>query len=182
MTVWRPIACVMLVLLSSAGCLPVRGAQAADPGSPTAAAEWPAVHAQAMTAARDSGVSAAEKALTAFAQRFPGSVESAEVPYWRAVLKLDPANPAAVRESMALLEAYIANTPSGMHRTEASTLRRLGLALEQRNTAIAAIPAAEAPRPDDKAREEEMQRLRDELAKANAELDRIRRRLARPRP
>jgi hypothetical protein len=39
-----------------------------------------------------------------------------------------------------------------------------------------------AVRPEDKARDEEITRLRDELSKANAELARIRRRLARPRP
>jgi hypothetical protein len=153
-----------------------------DPPTPTAAGEWPAVYVQAMTEARESRLPAAEKALMDFAQRFPGSPEAAEVPYWRALLKLDPANPAALRESLAMLESYLTSTPSGMHRTEAATLRRLGVALEQRNAALAAIPPAVVPRPDDKAREEEMQRLRDELAAANAELDRIRRRLARPRP
>jgi hypothetical protein len=73
-------------------------------------------------------------------------------------------------------------TESGTHRTEAATLRRLALALEQRNAALAAIPPSVVPRPDANAREEEMQRLRDELAAANAELDRIRRRVSRPRP
>ena len=33
---------------------------------------------------------------------------------------------------------------------------------------------------DDRARDEEIQRLKDELAKANAELERIKRRLAKP--
>jgi hypothetical protein len=37
-------------------------------------------------------------------------------------------------------------------------------------------------RQDDKAREEELQKLRDDLAAANAELARVRRRVARPRP
>jgi hypothetical protein len=135
-----------------------------------------------MTEARESRTAAAEKALADFAERYPGSPEAAEVTYWRAVLKLDPANAASIRESMAMLEAYLANAPAGTHRVEAETLRRLGLALEQRNTALAAIPPAVAPRPDDKARDEEVQKLRDELAAANAELDRIRRRVSRPRP
>ena len=168
-----------VALLSGSGCLPVRRAPEAGEATPTAASEWQTVYAQTRVEARDSASVAVDKALADFAQRYPASPEAAEVPYWRAVLKLDPANPTALREALAMLDAYLASTPAGMHRAEAATLRRLGLALEQRTAALAAIPPATA-RPDDKAREEELQKLRDDLAAANAELDRIRRRLARP--
>jgi hypothetical protein len=178
----RPVAFALVLLFAGASCLPVRRTPSEDRPGATAASEWATVHAQAMADARDARLTAADKALADFAQRFPGSAQSAEVPYWRALLKLDPANPPALREALSMLEEYLTNTPSGAHRTEAATLRRLGIALEQRNSALAAIPPAVVPRPDDKTREEEMQRLRDELAAANAELDRIRRRLARPRP
>jgi hypothetical protein len=134
-----------------------------------------------MSDVRASRLAAADRALTDFAQRYSGSTEAAEVPYWRAVLRLDPSIPAVLRESLAMLEGYLANTPNGTHRAEASTLLRLGVALEQRNAALAAIPPAPTVKSEDKAKDEEIQRLRDELAKANAELDRIRRRLARPR-
>ena len=177
----RAITFALILLLAGSGCLPVRRVPSAD-SAPTAASEWPVVYAHAMTEAREARVSVAEKALTDFERRYPGSPEATEVPYWRAVLKLDPANPTAIRESIATLESYLASSPTGVHRLEAETLRRLAVALEQRNAALAAIPPAVVPRPDDKVREEEMQRLRDELAAANAELDRIRRRLARPRP
>jgi len=178
----RPATFALALLVAGSGCLPVRPLPSEGNATPTAATEWQSVHSHAMTEARASRAAAAEKALADFAQRHPGSPEAAEVPYWRAVLKLDPANPAAIRESMAMLEAYLANAPSGMHRAEAETLHRLGLALEQRNAALAAIPPAVIPRPDDKARDEELQKLRDELAAANAELDRVRRRVSRPRP
>ena len=137
-----------------------------------------------MTDARESRVAAADRALAEFAQRYAASPEAAEVPYWRALLKLDPANPAMLRESLVMLETYLANTPSGRHRAEATAIQRLGVTLEARNAALAAIPpTAIVVRPEDKAaQEQEMQRLRDELGKANAELARIRRRLARPRP
>jgi hypothetical protein len=177
----RALTFTLVVLSAGSGCLPVRRVPPAE-ATPSAASEWSTVYAHAITEARASRISAAEKALTDFAQQHAGSPEAAEVPYWRAVLKLDPANPVGIREALALLESYLANAPTGVHRVEAETFRRLALALEQRNAALAAIPPAVVPRPDDKAREEEMQRLRDELAAANAELDRIRRRLARPRP
>jgi len=135
-----------------------------------------------MTDANESRTAAADRALSEFAQRFPGTPEAAEVPYWRALLKLDPNSSAGMRESMSMLDSYIASAPTGAHRFEAGLFRRLGLVIEQRNAAIAAIPPAPTARPEDKAREEELQRLRDELAAANAELARIRRRVARPRP
>jgi hypothetical protein len=177
-----PLAVLALVvLLAGSGCLPPRTTPPQQV-EPTAQSEWPAVHARVVADTSQSKTGEADRALLAFAQRFPGSPEAAEVTYWRALLKLDPNSPAAVRESITMLESYLATAPAGTHRTEAAVLRRLALALEQRNTALAAVPPVAAARPDDKARDEEINRLRDELSKANAELDRIRRRLARPRP
>ena len=175
-----PASLALVVLLVGSGCLPAHNAP--QPAAPTAQSEWPAVYARAMADANESRTSEADRGLTAFAQRFAGSPEASEVPYWRALLKMDPNSSAALREAMAMLESYLASTPAGAHRLEAGLLRRLGLAIEQRNAAIAAIPPAPTVRPEDKAREEEIQRLRDELAAANAELARIRRRVARPRP
>jgi hypothetical protein len=168
------------VLLAGAGCLPSRH-QPESP-APTASSEWPTVYARAIVDAAESRTAAADRALAEFAQRYPGSPEAGEVTYWRALLKLDPNSPAAVRESMTMLDGYLASTPAGTHRFEAGVLRRLGAAIEQRNAAIAAFPPTPAVRPEDKARDDELQRLRDELAAANAELARIRRRVARPRP
>ena len=175
-----PAALALVVLLIGSGCVPARNAP--EPAQPTAQSEWPVVYARVIADASEARTGDADRELTAFAQRFPGSPEASEVTYWRAVLKLDPNNPAAVRESIVMLESYLASAPAGTHRTEAGVLRRLGLALEQRNAALAAIPPVPAVRPEDKARDEEIVRLRDELSKANAELARIRRRLARPRP
>jgi hypothetical protein len=177
----RPVSLALVVLLAASGCLPMRQASPAEV-VPTAASEWPTVHARAMTDASESRIGAADHALADFAQRYPGSPEAAEVPYWRAVIKLDPNNATSLRESITSFESYLASAPAGMHRVEAGTFRRLALALEQRNATIAAMPTVAVVRPEDKAREEELQHLRDELSQANAELARIRRRLTRPRP
>jgi hypothetical protein len=135
-----------------------------------------------MTKLRAGHADSAEHTLADFAHRYPGSPEATEVPYWRAVIKLDPANAEASHEALALLQRYLAEAPAGLHRPEATTLVRLQQALEARAALASAQPPAATVRPDDRAREEEMQRLRDELARANAELDRIKRRLARPKP
>ena len=90
---------------------------------------------------------------------------------------------AAPREALALLDTYLSST-AGSHRTEAQTLRRVAAALETRAAAatVAAQLKPEPPKVEDKAKDEELQRVKDELAKANAELERIRRRLAQPKP
>lgn len=175
-------ALALAALLVGSGCVPTRQ-QAAAPSVPTAESEWPVVYTRVMTEAGESRLPAADRALADFAERFPGSPEAAEVAYWRALLKLDPTNPVATRESLAMLDTYLASAPAGKHRVEAAAIKRLGVTLEARNAALAAIPPVTVVRPEEKAAQEaELQRLRDELAKANAELARIRRRLARPRP
>jgi hypothetical protein len=168
------------LILGGAACIPSRN-QPIDTPAPTAASEWPRTFAQATTDAHASRLPAADRVLTDFAARFPGSLEASEIPYWRAVLKLDPANPAASHEALLILDAYLADTTSRQHRTEATTLRRLESALETRTAALAAIPPPPVVKPEDRAKDDEIQRLRDELAKANAELARIKRRLARPK-
>ena len=176
----RRITVALAAVLVGSACVPARPTPTDAPG-PSAAAEWPSVHARVVTHLRESHPDSADRALTEFAQRFAGSPEAAEVPYWRAIVRLDPASSASLRESMAMLDTYLATTPTGLHRTEATLLRRMGQTIEQRNAALAAVPATPVVRPEDKAHEEELQHLRDDLAKANAELARIRRRLARPR-
>lgn len=177
----RRIAVTLAALAALTACAPPRHAPVPAP-APTAASEWPATYVIALGAARAGRLDSADHALTAFAQRYPGTTEAREVPYWRALLKLDSTNAAGNREAVALLQGYLADTASALHRTEAATLLRLQQALDARATALVAQPPAAVVRADDKARDEEMQRLRDDLARANAELERIKRRLARPKP
>ena len=168
------------LLFGGSACQP-SGSQLAPAPVPTAASEWPRTQSQATIDAREGRALAADRGLVAFAARFPNSAEAVEVPYWRAMIKLDPGNPTSSHEALQLLDAYLADTSFRAHRLEATTLRRLQNALEQRTAALAAQPATPAQRPEDRARDEEIARLRDELAKANAELTRIKRRLTRPK-
>jgi hypothetical protein len=174
------IALAAALLFGGSACQPSRPETAPTPVA-TAATEWPRTHSQATIDAREGRGPAADRALVAFAARFPGSAEAIEVPYWRAVIKLDPANPAGSHEALLLLDAYLADTSFRAHRLEATTFRRLENALEQRTAALAAQAAAPPVHPEDKARDEEIARLRDELAEANTELTRIKRRLTRPK-
>ena len=174
------LAAVLLAVAGIAGCVPYHKAPPPAP-LPTAASEWPTTYATALSEARESRLGTADRALTDFAQRFPGSPEAAEVAYWRAVYKLDPSNAASTKDAATLLDAYLTATPAGLHRIEATALRKLITALDARTAALAAQAVVPVPRAEDKAQQEELLRLRDELAKANAELTRIRRRLAQPK-
>lgn len=171
----------LALALAVSACMPQQGTPTPAP-APSAASEWPAAYARAQTEARESRLGIADRVLSDFAQRFPGSPEAAEVTYWRALYKLDAANAANSAEAVALLDSYLATTPFALHRTEAITLRRLAAELGIRSASPVLQPVVPAVRPEDKAHEEEDARIRDDLAKSQAELARIKRRLARPKP
>ncbi|MEO8335161.1 MAG: hypothetical protein ABI664_09315 [bacterium] len=147
--------------------------------------EWMTTTAQASHEAVAGRYVMADKLLSDYAARFPATSEATDAMYWRALYWLDPANPASSpREAVQLFDSYLVMS-NGTHQTEAQALRRLGLAIEARavaaaNTSIA--PKIEPPKPEDKLKDDELQRVKDELAKANAELERIKRRLAQPKP
>jgi hypothetical protein len=114
--------------------------------------------------------------------------------YWSAVRNLDPTSKSGTLDAgIANLDAYLASPAKLSHATEAAVLRslarnaqqlaRVEATLQQR---VAAADSKQRSEPDNKARDEEMvkeiQRLKDELAKANDELERIKKRLAAPKP
>lgn len=152
-------------------------------------------------AEREAGASrfgVADRLLSAFAETHADTPEAVETNYWRALFKLDPTNLTATPgDAIALLDAYLGSSTTVAHAASATALRRSALALS-RAALVAAAPAVapsaapsapeprSEPRPDtraaDKARDEELQRLKEELAKANAELERIKKRLSQPNP
>jgi hypothetical protein len=126
----------------------------------------------------------ADRLLAEFAEMHPNTPEALETAFWRAVFKLDPSNQTATRrEALALLDGYLDGNTVVAHRGAAIALRRG--ATPERPVAVAPTPdAAPSPAPAaaPAANAEEVQRLRDELAKAKAELERIRKRLSQPNP
>jgi hypothetical protein len=167
---------------------------------------WPGVLSRAQHSAARGEFDAADSALTDFATRYPTSDEALETSYWRALFELDPSNRAeSVSDAISLLDAYLAATRPREHVVEANTMRRVAGQLDALNrlaasaiaqakdaNAAAAIARAlsdariETPRAaaesTSTSADAEIKRLKDELAKANAELERIRRRLAQPPP
>lgn len=147
---------------------------------PAGRTEWSAWLLQASHEAAAGQYAVADKLLSDYVVRFPASPEASEAMYWRALYKMDPSNGAAApRDAAALLDGYLASGTAA-HRMEVQTLRRIATALDVRAASAAPAVKVEPVKADEKAREEEMQRLKEELAKANAELERIKRRLAKP--
>lgn len=146
---------------------------------------------QAEREAASSRFGVADRVLADFALAHPNTPEAIETAYWRALFMLDPGNQTASRrDAIEMLDSYL-NTPViVMHRGSATTLRRIAVALDRPAPVAVAPAAAPAPRAepkadtkaDDKSRDEEVQRLKEELAKANAELERIKKRVAQPNP
>jgi len=123
--------------------------------------------------------------------------------YWSAVANLDPRTRSGTLDAaIANLDAYLASPYGKKHESEATALRamarnsiqlaRLEAALTQARASAPSVAVADTPsaKPEPKQRADsdskgrdqelvkEVQRLKDELAKANDELERIKKRLA----
>lgn len=131
--------------------------------------------------------------------RLPWTREARENPdeglYYRALAHLDTSETAASLDSAVYyIDRYLASSYRQDHAWEAVVLRRLALQAQELRRVQTALQRAdggrsagrrtetaggEVARADDSARE--IQRLKEDLARANAELERIRRRLANPK-
>jgi hypothetical protein len=185
------IAAAALVLAASNACVTVR-----PPVFMRAAPErdWPSTLATAEARVSEGRYAVADSILGRFAARYPGSPEAFEAAYWRALLSMDPKNSSAsIPTAVEYLDAYLVGLYPRKHRQEAFALRAIAGQIDQGKSALALAQSRDAnphlgsvridvpkPTPDPAASEAEIKRLKDELAKANAELERIRRRLAQP--
>lgn len=175
----------MVFALALAGCASTINHRSTMPLS---AREWLATLSTAKSEAQTGHYDSADRTLTDYAQRYAGSAEAREATYWRAVFTLDPANTAgSPRAAEEQLDVYLADTATTLHRSEALTLRRLAAALDSLDRrGQAAATTSDSARADDAQKaqqrqedmQKEIQRLKDQLDKTTAELDRIKKRLA----
>jgi hypothetical protein len=200
----RQLSILLITVLAATGC-----AQRPLFLQPRPVREWPPALQAAKQAAREGRFAQADSALAQFAARNAGSYEAREAAYWRALFQVDPANTqASAADALRSLNQYFADGSTVDGYDEATVLRRvaqrtdsLERSLEQARRLIAeAQDAAAEPRPaaaapaaaaerreprDDRANRnlvEQVRRLRDELAKSNQELERVRKRLSEQRP
>ena len=175
---------VILGLLAAQGCISGRFGQPAAVSAP----DWPQTLAQAEAAAAERRYADADRLLAAFATQHPGSQGAIESAYWRGVLALEPANQdGSPQIAIAFFESYGKSPGALPHRLEADVFRHVAQKLESLSAPSVATTAAGTTTgvtsltpADLKAKDAEIQRLKDELAKANDELDRIKKRLTAP--
>jgi len=175
--------------LFAMGCSSLRAANSARSAPTGAEFAETLLLAEAEVAAGRFGV--ADRMLADFAERRANTPEAAETALWRALFRLDPANlTAGPQDALVLLDGYLNGPVTVAHPSAATALRRVAVQLDRpvvtsENAAgVSAVRADVKPesKADEKARDEEIHRLKEELSKANAELERIKRRLAQPNP
>lgn len=191
----RLVRLVPLVVLGAllTACAPRTPELAPTAGSTSIA--WSGVFAQATREVQEGRHAAADRLLLDFQQTHPAAPEAADAAYYRALFRLDPSNSAmSTRDAVMLLDALLAtpivNTPLSPRTGDAVVLRRIANSIDTRPITVVTTPAAgsgtssssAARAEESKAKDEEITRLKDELSKANAELERIKRRVATPKP
>lgn len=163
--------------------------------------DWERTRAETRRNVEAGNYHAADRLLAEFARLHPNTRETRETAFWRAAYLVDPANSLGSLETgIAALDAYLANEPEGWYRNEASILRRTAVSARglaagaTRNwapdTVVVVTQTTDSTRPPPPlSRDEEIADLRSQLArnkieleKANAELERIKKRLANPSP
>ena len=124
--------------------------------------------------------SGADRILADFALKSRGTHEGTEIAFWRALFMVDPKNGnASMAEGVRALDIYLNTEGATEYRRQAQVLKRtaqtvLALRTAQANARVTGRDTVYVTR------EDEILALKDQLAKANAELDRIKKRLANP--
>lgn len=153
---------------------------------PAATAPQPATPFETAVMAAEKRVEAgdyagADRILSDFAIKAKGSPEATETAFWRALYMVDPNNKTtSMADGVKALDIYINTTAAKKYKAEAIVLKRTAQAV----LALRAVQAAPRVAGRDTVfvnREDEIAALKDQLAKANAELERIKKRLTDPK-
>ena len=169
------IAASAVLLLSACS----RGQKAGPAPAPNAG--YNAAIAAAEKRAEAGDYSAADKILADFALKARGSSEAAEASFWRAMYMVDPLNKtASVSAGIRALDIYLDTPGARMYRAQALVLKRTAQTVHTLRQASVATVKVVGRDTVYVSREEEVATLKDQLAKATAELERIKKRLANP--
>ena len=148
--------------------------------TPLLISPWPGTLAAALRAAENGRFDEAERTLVEFSVTHAGKPEGAESDFWRALLKVDPANRGVTaRAQTAMLDAYLSGGSNQPRFAEALILRRVAEAMDSTHALLVTVRASAEAR--EKTRDDEIRRLNDLVDRTSAELERIKRRLA-PKP
>lgn len=124
--------------------------------------------------------SGAERILSDFAIKAKGTPDAAEISFFRALYMVDPQNKtSSIDEGIRALNIYLSTPEAKRYRTEAIIIRRTAQTVQSLRT-VTQAPKVVGRDTVYVTREDEIALLKDQLAKANAELERIKKRLANP--
>ena len=180
--------------LVSLACLSLSCAQRSDPPILAPTLDWITAFSEAHRAAEDRNFNDADAILADFMKLRRGTPEAREAAYWRAVYLLDPSNRTSnPRQAALYLDEYIVDQPPPANISQARALRGMAATVDSLDAAIRAaqeraakeVEETSKPAPDtgrEAELEKEIEKLKEHLDKANAELDRIKKRLTAPRP
>lgn len=164
------------------------------------ARDWSRTRAETRRNVDAGNYHAADRLLAEFARMYPDTREAHETAFWRAAYLVDPANSLGSLEGgIAALDGYLVSEPDGWYRNEAAILRRTAVAARglaagatrgwAPDTVVVITQIKDSAPPPRLSRDEEIAELRiqlarskSELAEVNAELERIKKRLANPSP
>ena len=168
------LACALLL----AGCAKSSSSPAAKP--PTPAEAFTSAIAAANRRAEAGDYSGADRILADFALKSKGTEDATEISFWRALYMVDPSNKtASIPEGLRAIDIYLATPGAKMYRPQALVLKRTAQSVQALKQAQI-TPKISGRDTVFVIREEEIAALKDQLAKANAELERIKKRLANP--
>lgn len=167
---------MMLGFIAVAAC-----SKPTPPQAPAPAQAYAAVLKTAEERVREGDHAGADRILADFAIKAKGTEEATEISFWRALYMVDPANKrTSIPEGIRALDIYLSTPGTRWYRAQAEVLRRTAQSVQALRTAAQAQPRIVGRDTVFVSREEEIAALKDQLARANAELDRIRKRLANP--
>ena len=122
----------------------------------------------------------ADRILSDFALSAQGTREGQEIGFWRALYMVDPANKTApAADGLKAIDIYLSTPGTSWYRPQAQVVKRAAMTLQalraqQQTAKVVGRDTVVVTH------EEEIAALKDQLSKANAELDRIKKRLANP--
>jgi len=167
------VACALLL----AGCAR-SSSGSAKPPSPAEA--FTNAIATANRRAEAGDYAGADRILADFALRAKGTDEATETAFWRALYMVDPSNKtASIPEGLRAIDIYLATPGAKLYVAQALVVKRTAQSVQALKKAQV-TPKISGRDTVYVTREEEIAALKDQLARANAELERIKKRLANP--
>lgn len=157
-----------------------QGSKAADPPRPDDG--FAAAVAAADRRVEAGDYAGADRILADYALKNKSTENGMEIAFFRALYMVDPNNKnASMAEGVRALDIYLNTSHTKRYRPEALVLRRTAQSVLALRSNAALTTRSSKSDTVYVSREAEIAELKDQLAKANAELDRIKKRLANPK-